>query len=136
MPMRPGFAKLPAGSPHWRSRDIKWWRWCLRRAIPPICSWASNVEKETVFVELRGDKSGAVLKDGTLNIYSEDNGVLTDITPKVVDNNPIHGDNLRHFANVLAHGVKPDFTPIQGVNMIKILEAMYKSAETGMEVRL
>ena len=99
-------------------------------------SWASNVEKETVFVELRGDKSGAVLKDGTLNIYSEDNGVLTDITPKVVDNNPIHGDNLRHFANVLAHGVKPDFTPIQGVNMIKILEAMYKSAETGMEVRL
>ena len=38
--------------------------------------------------------------------------------------------------DVLLNGVEPDFTPVQGVNMIKILEAMYKSAETGMEVRL
>ena len=99
-------------------------------------SWASNVEKESIFVELRGDKSGAEIKDGVLKIYTEDNGVLEDINPKLVDNNLIHGDNLRHFAEVLLHGKQPDFTPVQGVNMIKILEAMYKSAETGCEVRL
>lgn len=99
-------------------------------------SWASNIEKETVFVELRGDKSGAEIKDGILKIFTEDHGVLEDINPKIVDPSMSHGDNLRHFANVLVHGVEPDFTPVQGVNMIKILEAMYKSAETGMEVRL
>ena len=99
-------------------------------------SWASNVEKESVFVELRGNKAGAEIKDGILKIYSEDNGTLVDLYPKVVDGNPIHGDNLRHFADVLLNGAEPDFTPEQGVDMIKILTAMYKSAETGMEVRL
>ena len=99
-------------------------------------SWASNIEKESVFVELRGDKSGAEIKDGLMKIFTEDNGVLEDILPKLVDNNLIHGENIRHFANVILNGVEPDFTPEQGVNMIKILTAMYESAETGFEVRL
>ena len=99
-------------------------------------SWASNVAKESVFVELRGDKAGAEFRDGGLKIYTEEDGKLKDILPDVVDDNHIHSDNLAHFANVLLNGVEPDFTPVQGVNMIKILEAMYKSAETGMEVRL
>ena len=99
-------------------------------------SWASNIAKESVFVELRGDKAGAEFRDGGLKIYTEEDGKLKDILPDVVDDNHIHSDNLAHFANVLLNGVEPDFTPVQGVNMIKILEAMYKSAETGMEVRL
>ncbi len=99
-------------------------------------SWASNVEKESVFVELRGDKAGACFKDGNLKIFTETNGTLEDICPKLDDNILIHYANIRHFADVLQNGTEPDFTPIQGVNMIKILEAMYKSAETGMEVRL
>ena len=52
------------------------------------------------------------------------------------DGNPIHAENLRHFADVLRGSAEPDFTPDQGVNMIKILTAMYESAETGREVRL
>lgn len=99
-------------------------------------SWASNVEKETVFLELRGDKAGAELKDSTLKIFEEYNGILQDVCPKLVDDNPVHSDNLRHFADVLLNGKEPDFVPTQGVNMIKILEAMYRSAESGMEVRL
>ena len=99
-------------------------------------SWASNVEKETIFVELRGDKAGAELKDGILKIFTENDGVLEDIHPRLTDTSQIHGDNIKHFANVLKKNAKPDFTPEQGVNMIKILEAMYRSAETGMEVRL
>ncbi len=34
------------------------------------------------------------------------------------------------------NGTEPDFKPQQGVNMIKILTAIYKSAETGKEVLL
>ena len=49
---------------------------------------------------------------------------------------PIHEANLRHFADVVLNGVEPMFVPEQGVNMIKILEAIYKSAETGREVLL
>jgi predicted dehydrogenase len=48
---------------------------------------------------------------------------------------PQHEANLRHFLDVLG-GAKPDFVPVQGVNMIKILEAMYKSAALGREIQL
>ncbi len=99
-------------------------------------SWASNVEKESIFVELRGTKAGMEFKDDNVKIFTESDGALEDIIPKVTDVPGIHGDNIKHFADVLQNGVEPDFTPIQGVNMIKILEAMYKSAETGEEVKL
>ena len=71
-----------------------------------------------------------------LRIYTKDNGTLVDLCPKVTDGNPIHAANLRHFADVLLNGAEPDFTPEQGVDMIKILRAMYESAESGREVRL
>ena len=98
-------------------------------------SWASNVENETVFVELRGDKAGFNFKDGYITIFGEDGGALVDTKPRVYDSHT-HCYNIEHFVDVLQNGATPDFTPTQGVNMIKILEAMYKSAETGMEVRL
>ena len=99
-------------------------------------SWASNVEKENIFVELRGTKAGIEFKDDKVKIFTESDGTLEDIIPKIEDIPGIHGDNIKHFADVLQNGVEADFTPIQGVNMIKILEAMYKSAETGEEVKL
>ena len=100
-------------------------------------SWASNIEQENAFVELRGTKAGMEFHDNTgVKIFTENAGSLEDVIPKVKDVIGIHGENIKHFVDVLLNGVEPDFTPIQGVNMIKILEAMYKSAETGVEVRL
>lgn len=100
-------------------------------------SWASNVEKENVFVELRGTKSGMEFRNDAVKIFSENIGALEDIEPKVSDvTGGFHGDNIKHFTDVLLGNAEPDFLPEQGVNMIKILEAMYKSAETGEEVKL
>ena len=105
-------------------------------------SWASNIEKENNFIELRGTKAGATLYTGAplynddLKIFTESNGCLEDIIPKITDTSYPHGRNIAHFADVLQNGVQPDFVPSQGVNMIKILEAIYKSAETGREVVL
>ena len=101
-------------------------------------SWASNIGKEENFVELRGTKSGAKISSrGGLEIFSEEYGQLTDLIPKADDEKgiPQHEANLRHFLDVLG-GAEPDFVPVQGVNMIKILEAMYKSAELGHEILL
>ena len=103
-------------------------------------SWASNVEKENLFVELRGDKAGAKfssIDDAPLKIFTEEFGNVADYIPKVSDANVrIHERNLRHFADVLLNGTEPMFVPQQGVDMIKILEAMYKSAEEGREIAL
>lgn len=100
-------------------------------------SWASNVKKEQRFVELRGTKAGINWLNGDeLEIYGEDNGQLTDfrLAGNLTDDG--HRRNLRHFVDVLDGKAKPCFEPIQGINMIKILDAMYKSAQTGKEVPL
>ena len=99
-------------------------------------SWASNVEKENIFVELRGTKSGATFDDCGVKIFTESNGYLENLIPRVKDARNAHGENIKHFADVLLNDTEPDFVPVQGVNMIKILEAIYKSAETGREVIL
>lgn len=102
-------------------------------------SWASNIEKEKFFVELRGTKSGSTFENGKLKIFTEEDGSCIDLNPVTV--NEIegitgHAENLQHFANVLLRNAQPDFLPVQGVNMIKILEAMYKSADCGREILL
>ncbi len=103
-------------------------------------SWASNIEKENYFVELRGEKAGSTWcsLDQKLKIFGEDYGTTTDFIPNI--NNPkgmpCHEANIRHFADVVLNGTEPIFVSTQGVDMIKILEAMYKSAESGKEIRL
>ncbi|OUS69349.1 oxidoreductase [Paenibacillus sp. MY03] len=101
-------------------------------------SWASNIGEEMNFVELRGTKAGASLRNGKLGIYSEAAGQLTDTVPviKGADQVKQHTENIKHFVDCLEGRAKPTITPEQGVDMIKILAAIYESAETGREVRL
>lgn len=99
-------------------------------------SWASNIESEKNFVELRGTKSGISWTNGQTKIFTEDRGLLVNIEPGVSGIHGGHAENILHFIDVLKNGTTPDFVPIQGVNMIKILSAIYLSAKTGKEVVL
>lgn len=98
-------------------------------------SWASNIQKEVRFVELRGDKAGLCWKNGKAKLFYEENGKQKNV--KVKSKNTIHAHkvNISHFIDVL-NGAEPIFVPEQGVDMIKILTAIYESAETGKEVLL
>ena len=99
-------------------------------------SWASNVEKEIRFVEIRGTKGGFKWSDnGEAAIYSEEEGRLTDTVYKT-EMGSGHKAALDHFVNVLLDGAEKDYVPEQGVNMVRILEAMYRSAQLGREVTL
>ncbi|MCL1856900.1 MAG: Gfo/Idh/MocA family oxidoreductase [Kiritimatiellaeota bacterium] len=97
-------------------------------------SWASNIKAETRFVELRGTKAGMNWKDGNVEFYSEENGVLTDVAPAGVMPDHGHDGNLKNFVDVLCGVAEPSYTPRQGVDMIKILAALYASAKSGREV--
>lgn len=101
-------------------------------------SWASNIETEGHFAELRGTKGGCtLLGGGDLKIFTEIEGTLCDIHPKFPKTNvSAHAANLNHFIDVLKGRCEPIFKPEQGVDMIKILSAIYKSASNGKEVRL
>lgn len=100
-------------------------------------SWASNIEKEEFFVELRGTKSGIRFSsdDAKNVIWTERNGVLEDVYPKTVRKSG-HGDVVKNFADAINGKAKPDYTTEQGMNIIKIFEGFYKSAETGKEILL
>jgi len=101
------------------------------------CSWASNIEVEKNFVELRGTKAGATVGGGPLKVFTESGGVLADLEPKPGKGDwGGHGGHLKHFVDVVLRGATPINTPQDGVHMIQILSALYESAETGKEVRL
>lgn len=99
-------------------------------------SWASNIEEEANFVELRGTKSGLTFRNGELKLFGESDGTLTDTKPHIGADTGGHGENLKHFVDVVQGRTEPIFTMEQGVNMINILSAIYESARTGKEVRL
>jgi len=97
-------------------------------------SWASNVQEEKYYVELRGTKAGAYWPD--LKIFTEEYGNTVDIKPNIAAGRGHHEANLAHFVDVLNGKCEPEFVPQQGVDMIKILRAMYESAEAGHEIAL
>lgn len=99
-------------------------------------SWASNIEQETRFVELRGTKAGFSLIDDDLKLFTEIEGTLCNIQPQIVKNGHGHGSNIHHFVDVVLGRNEPIFTPEQGVDMIRILSAIYESAKQGKEIQL
>lgn len=99
-------------------------------------SWASNVEQEGRFVELRGTKAGFSLHNDELKVFTEIDGTLCNVAPQLPKDSGGHKNNVNHFVDVVLGRAEPTFVPEQGVDMIKILSAIYESAETGREVRL
>ena len=100
-------------------------------------SWASNIKTECRFVELRGSKAGMMWRDGNfIEMYGEEDGQLIDVKPSGNLKDEGHYRNLQNFVEVVLDGDEPCYKPQQGVDMIKILSAMYESAKTGFEVKL
>ncbi|MBP5236734.1 MAG: Gfo/Idh/MocA family oxidoreductase [Clostridia bacterium] len=102
------------------------------------CSWASNIKNEKRFVQLRGTKAGFDWNDNnTCGIWTVDEeGKLVDLHPDCGPNIDGHKAALDHFVRIILDGAEKDYVPQQGQNMMRILDAIYKSAETGEEVKL
>lgn len=99
-------------------------------------SWASNIEEEMNFLELRGSNAGISFKKGELKIFSEIEGTLCDIYPRLPKEGGEHGKQIYHFIDCVKNGTEPIVLPEHGVNMIQILTAIYESARIGSEVKL
>jgi len=100
-------------------------------------SWASNIEEERNFVELRGTKAGFTWKNEgkSLKIFGEEYGKLFNLAPIIPESNG-HYENIRHYKNILLCGETPDYTIDQGIDIVKILCAIYQSAKICKEVLL
>ncbi len=96
-------------------------------------SWASNVASERIYTSLLGTKGGADLDP--LRIFTEMNGSQVDIAPQFPQVSGHHAEIL-HFVDCVKNDREPISTGVHGLDVIKILDAIYESAETGQMVSI
>lgn len=93
-------------------------------------------EKDIGTLEVYGTKAGAKI-DPDIQLFSTENGYLVDKTFKMgtaIDFDNIFQNEINHYVDCLVNGV-PTISPAEdGVEIMRILDAIYKSAETKHEV--
>ncbi|MBM3492703.1 MAG: Gfo/Idh/MocA family oxidoreductase [Armatimonadetes bacterium] len=96
-------------------------------------SWAQHCAGERLYSEVFGDKGGATLEP--LRIYTETHGRPADITP-AFPNVSGHEAEIAHFVECIVENKQPIATAEQALDVMKILDGIYRSAETGESVAL
>lgn len=101
-------------------------------------SWASNVEKESRSVELRGTKAGATWTGSHVYLYEENKKSKQKTRHvSVAQIIPEHAENISRFFDCLINGDTPNYQMFEGNMMMKIIDALYKSAENdGKEIEI
>lgn len=90
-------------------------------------------------IELFGSKAGAKLDDDGLHLYTELNDRLVDIDHADVrgqDFDDMFKSEVYHFIDCVQNGTACIAPAEDGVQIMRILDGIYKSAETGHEVIL
>jgi predicted dehydrogenase len=103
-------------------------------ALSLECSWLAN-QKEAEFtkITLIGTEAGAEWPD--MNIYSESAGVTTDIHLQHPDDKVGgHQKEIVAFADAVLAGQPSPVPAEQSLNVIRILDGLYRSHQSGKEV--
>lgn len=101
-------------------------------------SFSLNLKKEKGTIELFGTKGGACL-DPELEIYTVLNGYMADVnlcTPTALSFDGLFQHEIDHYIDCVRTGCECKAPAQDGVDLMRILRAIYKSAETGHEVLL
>ncbi len=100
-------------------------------------SWVQNIKKDSLYLELYGDKAGAQMEP-TLEIYEDKNGYLSNLEPMIDPESYSFGHNfdeeINHFVDCVSSGTECLNPAEDGVELMKILDAIYESAASGHEV--
>ncbi len=98
------------------------------------CSWASNMSAgEDSYVRLYGTEGGAILDPPT--IFANKNGLLTD-TKLHYEKTEAYNLEVAHFIDSIVNNKIPISTGEQGLLTLRILDAMYRSANSDKQVFL
>jgi predicted dehydrogenase len=108
-------------------------------AITVEVSWKIHLEKDMNYTHVFGKEGSAFMNP--LRLYKELHGKLVNVTPVDIESNvdvfkkSFHHE-MRNFINVIK-GEEEPVTPIEdGVYIMKIIDAIYQSAENGQQVDL
>lgn len=95
-------------------------------------SFAANLGDERVTSTFLGTKGGA--ESSPLKIYSEKYDTIIDITPVKLPAVNIYEAEARAFYDAILNDTEVPVTGEQALNVIKILDAIYKSSDENKEV--
>jgi predicted dehydrogenase len=96
-------------------------------------SWASYIQHDMMYSSLLGTEGGADLEP--LRIYKQLQGTQADITPQFPRVSG-HEQEILHFVECVKNDTEPISTGEHGLDVMKILDGIYKSAETGEQVAI
>lgn len=100
-------------------------------------AFSLNLKKDEGKIELFGTKGGAKL-DPRLELYSDLNGYMTDMTLSAVETalsfDGLFDNEIAHFVDCIEGRAECIAPAEDGVMLMKILDAVYESARTGHEV--
>jgi predicted dehydrogenase len=100
-------------------------------------SWVLHTKENHNYLELFGDKAG-VCMEPVLEFYEEKNDYFIETKPVIDTNlnsfNKIFDNEIAHFIDCVTTGGQCINTPEDGVEIMKILDAIYESADKGQEV--
>ena len=96
-------------------------------------SWAANAKPENT-TEILGTKGGVKIGDGDLVLRTEDDGQIVDVTPSFDNNRDAFAAEIAKFIAAINGEGEVPATGEQGVIMMRLLDAIYKSSELDMEV--
>jgi predicted dehydrogenase len=99
-------------------------------------AWATNAESES-FIDVVGERGGARLYEAKpLVIFTEHQGRLADITPKYNENVNRFQIQAGKFIAACRGEAPPAATIDQGVTVMKLIDAIYKSSAANREVAI
>lgn len=103
-------------------------------------SFSLNIKEDVGTVQLFGDKAGAII-GSEIELFTEKNGYLTNTSLKcTTDSSFMNGGmffgEIHHFLDCVCDKVDCISPAQEGVLLMKILDAAYKSARLGHEVEI
>jgi predicted dehydrogenase len=97
-------------------------------------SFAANIEKDIYNFSLMGSRGGCTLDP--LKVYAEKHKTLIDVAPVHLRGGNTHDIEMEKFVNCILKDQDPPVTGEEGLILQKIMDALYRSAELGKEVRV
>ena len=101
-----------------------------------VASFSLNIKKDEGNIQFFGTKGGAKL-DPQVEIFTDENGYLVDLSFNKDTSLSFDGlfcREMDHFVDCVMNGTPCRAPAEDGVEIMKILDAIYESARTGHEV--
>ncbi len=97
-------------------------------------AWAANAQEQG-FIDILGDKAGITLCDGKpLCLLTEHGDRVADVMPKIDANVNSFKDQAASFVAACRGDAPPAATGEEGVTVMKLIDAVYKSSDQGKEI--